>query len=92
MVERWAQKYSHAPGARSVIEQVVQEWFEQQLIEAIMGSFALKGSPQWTMQDLEKLWNEEALTAAVLPRYHVDVNVKRALGAKIGSLKDQSVA
>lgn len=92
MIERWAQKYSHAPGARSVIEQVVQEWFEQQLMEAIMGSFALKGSPQWTMQELEKLWNEEALTAAVLPRYHVDVNVKRALGAKIGSLKDQSVA
>ena len=56
-----------------------------------MGSFALRGSPQWTMQDLEKLWNEEALTVAVLPRYHVDVNVKRALGAKIGSLKDQDV-
>jgi hypothetical protein len=92
MVERWAQKYSHVPGARAVIESVVREWFEQQLMEAIMGSFALKGSPQWTMQDLEKLWNEEALTAAVLPRYHVDVNVKRALGAKIGSLKDQGVA
>jgi hypothetical protein len=91
MVERWVQKYSYVPGARHVIESVVREWFEQQLIEAIMGSFALRGSPQWTMQDLEKLWNEEALTAAVLPRYHVDVNVKRALGAKIGSLKDQGV-
>ena len=88
MVERWAQKYSHVPGAHHVIESVVREWFEQQLVEAIMGSFALRGSPQWTMQDLEKLWNEEALTATVLPRYHVDVNVKRALGAKIGSLKD----
>jgi hypothetical protein len=91
MVERWVQKYSHVTGARPIIESVVREWFEQQLVEAIMGRFALRGSPQWTMQDLEKLWNEEALTTAVLPRYHVDVNVKRALGAKIGSLKDQAV-
>lgn len=92
MVERWSQKYSHAPGARPVIEQAVREWFEQQLIETVMGSLALRGSPQWTMQDLERVWSEEALTAAVLPRYHVDVNVKRALGARLGSLKDQVVA
>ena len=35
---------------------------------------------------------EEALTAAVLQRYHVDVNVKRTLGAKLGSLKEKAVA
>jgi hypothetical protein len=91
MVERWCQRYSHAPGARTVVESAVHEWFEQQLVEAIMGALALRGSSQWTMQDLQKVWSEEALTAAVLPRYHVDINVKRALGAKIGSLKDQSV-
>jgi hypothetical protein len=32
------------------------------------------------------------LTAAVLQRYHVDVNVKRALGAKLGSLKEKAAA
>jgi hypothetical protein len=41
------------------------------------------------MTDLERLWSEEALTAAVLPRYHIDMNVKRTLGSKIGSLKEQ---
>jgi len=46
------------------------------------------GSTQWSTQDLEKLWSEEALTATVLPRYHVDDQIKRVLGAKLGSLKE----
>ena len=32
------------------------------------------------------MWTEEALTAAVLPRYHIDISVKRALGSKLGKL------
>jgi hypothetical protein len=89
MVDRWCQKYSHASGARAVVESVVREWFEQQLVETIMGALSLRGSSQWPMTDLERLWSEEALTAAVLPRYHIDMNVKRTLGSKIGSLKEQ---
>jgi hypothetical protein len=68
----------------------VREWFEQQLIEAVIGALALKGSSQWTMQDVEKLWSEEALTTSVLPRYHIDMNIKRTLGAKLGSLREQA--
>jgi hypothetical protein len=71
-----------------VVEQVVREWFEQQLIEAAMGALALRGSNLWTFQDLERTWTEEALTAVVLPRYHIDVTVRRTLGAKLGSLKE----
>ncbi len=41
--------------------------------------------------DVQRLWSEEALTAAVLPRYHVDIAVKRALGAKLGTLKEKVV-
>ena len=89
MVERWCKRYAHAPGGRSVVESVVREWFEQQLVEAVMGALALRGgSTLWTMQDLEQMWRDEALTAVVLPRYHIDVNVKRTLGAKLGSLKE----
>jgi hypothetical protein len=90
MVQRWSKKYSHAPGAGPVVESVVREWFEQQLIEAVMGALVLRGSNQWTMQDFEKLWSEEGLTAVVLPRYHIDQNVKRALGARLGSLRDHA--
>ncbi len=89
MIDRWCQRYKHVPGARDVVKDVVQEWFEQQLIEAVMGAQALRDARQWTFEDVQRLWSEEALTAAVLPRYHVDIAVKRALGAKLGTLKEK---
>jgi hypothetical protein len=90
MVDRWCTRYRHVPGARDVIKDVVQEWFEQQLVETVMGAHALRDARQWTFDDIQRLWSEEALTAAVLPRYHIDINVKRALGAKLGTLKDKA--
>lgn len=89
MIERWCNRYKTVSGARDVIEDVVQEWFEQQLIEAVMGAHALRDARQWTFDDVQRLWSEEALTAAVLPRYHVDIAVKRSLGAKLGTLKEK---
>jgi hypothetical protein len=90
MIERWCQRYRQVPGARDVVKDVAQEWFEQQLIEAVMGAQALRDARQWTFEDVQRLWSEEALTAAVLPRYHIDVAVKRALGAKLGTLKEKA--
>jgi hypothetical protein len=75
-----------------VIKETVREWFEQALVETIVGAQGLQGSAYWPADDLNKLWSEEGLTAAVLQRYHVDVNVKRTLGAKLGSLKEKTVA
>jgi hypothetical protein len=59
----------------------VRQWFEQALVETILGAQALKNSPQWTMEDIAHLWSEEALTASVLQRYHIDVALRRALGS-----------
>ena len=70
----------------------MQEWFEQALVETVLGAQALQGSPQWTLEDIGQLWSEEVLTAAALQRYHVDTNVKRVLGAKLGSVKDKAAA
>lgn len=89
MIDRWCSKYKHVPGAKDVVRDVVQEWFEQQLVEAILGAQALRDARQWTFEDMQSLWSQESLTAAVLPRYHVDVAVKRALGAKLGTLKEK---
>ncbi len=89
MVVRWTERYRHAPNAKATIVPVVHEWFEQQLVEAVLGAHALRGSPEWTIADMERTWSEEALTAVVMPRYHVDNSVKRALGAKLGTLKDR---
>ncbi len=90
MIDRWCRQYNHVPGARETVQDVVREWFEQQLIETVMGVQALRDARQWTVQDVDKTWSEEALTAAVMPRYHVDIAVKRALGAKLGTLKEKA--
>jgi hypothetical protein len=89
MVERWCKQYSHVAGARETVLDVAREWFEQQLIETVMGLQALRDARQWSVQDIDKTWSEEALTAAVMPRYHIDIAVKRALGAKLGTLKER---
>jgi hypothetical protein len=86
MISRWQRRYDHVPGAENAIEQTVQEWFEQQLIETIMSALALRQGGRWSAQELPELWSETALTAAVLPRYHIDLSVKRMLGQRLGRL------
>lgn len=88
MVDRWATNYPSS--ARPVIEEVVHEWFEQSLVETVLGVISVKGSPEWTESNLADAWSTEALTAAVMPRYHIDVAIKRALGSKLGSMKQGS--
>jgi hypothetical protein len=92
MVERWTQLYAHVPGAKATIRSVVEEWFEQQLVETVMSAQGLRRTGKWSFEELEKLWSEDALTAAVLPRWHIDQSIKRHLGAKLGSLKVASAA
>ena len=87
MVDRWAQAYVHVPGARATVKEVVHEWFEQTLIETVMSAQALKRTGKWSLQELGALWTEEALTASVLPRWHIDQSIKRNLGHRLGSLK-----
>jgi len=90
MIARWDERYAETPGAGDLVEEVVHEWFEQALVETVLGAQALQGSPQWTLEDIGRLWSEEGLTAAVLQRYHVEVNVRRSLGTRLGSLKEKA--
>jgi len=89
MIARWQKLYSHAPTAEVAVKAAVREWFEQQLIETVLGALALRKSGNWSEQEVENLWSEDALTSAVLPRYHIDQNIRRSLGQKIGSLKEK---
>jgi hypothetical protein len=84
MIDRWTDRYSHVPGCKGTVEEVAREWFEQQLIETVMSALALKQGGKWSMQELATLWDEAALTAAVLPRYHIDMSIKRVLGQRLG--------
>lgn len=89
MIDRWVKVYSQVAGAEGVIRDVVREWFEQQLIETVMSAMALRKAGRWSGQELEALWSEEALTAAVLPRWHIDQSVKRMLGHRLGRSEAQ---
>lgn len=91
MITRWCERYGDAPAAEITIRDVVREWFEQSLIEAVLGVQALRDARYWSVDNIEGALSEEALTTAVLLRYHIDVAVGRALGAKLGSLKDRPV-
>jgi hypothetical protein len=92
MVSRWRKFYSHLPAAEPVVESTVREWFQQQLVETVLGALALRKSGNWSEQEVEELWSEAALTSAVLPRYHVDERIKRSLGSKLGSIRDKDAA
>jgi len=87
MIARWQKLYAHVPTAEVAVKAAVREWFEQQLIESVLGALALRKSGNWSEQEVEALWSEDALTSTVLPRYHIDQNIRRALGQRIGSLK-----
>jgi hypothetical protein len=87
MIERFCKSYGDVPGARSTVQEVVSEWFEQSLIVAVMGVQSLEGASEWAREHIDRALSEEALTAAIMPRYHLDVAIRRSVGSKLGSVK-----
>ena len=95
MVDRWVKQYEAAGvtgGVHPVAEDAVREWFEQALIESVIGVQSLRGSQEWSIEDIAKSLSQEGLTTAVMQRYHVDNSIRRALGSKLGSLKERTAA
>jgi hypothetical protein len=89
MADYWCDEYGVERDNKAVVD-VVREWFEQALVETVIGCQALQGERRWSPNDIEVILSEEALTAATMQRYHVANAVKRTLGAKLGSLKERA--
>jgi uncharacterized membrane protein YgcG len=91
MIQHWVQSYSRehgdVAGLREVVRDSVHDWFEQALVETIIGLQALKGSREWSEQDLRDAWAEPALTSVVMQRYHPYNCIKRELGTRLGALR-----
>jgi hypothetical protein len=87
MIERFAKLYLNVAGARTTIEEAVHEWFEQSLIETVLGVQSLEGAREWSVEDIGRALSDEALTSAIMPRYHLDFAIRRTLGSKLGSAK-----
>jgi hypothetical protein len=90
MVKRWTSQFSNVSGVSNTVNEVVREWFEQSLVEVVLSANALRGSQHWVDAKIDELLSEEGLTAAVLPRYHIDYSIKRSLGSKLGAIKKAS--
>ena len=72
------------PGLQSTVEEVVHQWFEQALVETVIGIQQMRGSKEWGPEEIEKALSSEALTSTVMQRYHVYIACRRDLGAKFG--------
>jgi len=52
MIREVGSRYADSPEITAQIKDTVEEWFEQQLIEAVLGVQNLQGSPAWDTQTL----------------------------------------
>lgn len=86
MIKRLCKEKDTAQGANieSLVEDVVHAWFEQALVETVLGIQQMKGSKEWGADAVDKALSEEALTTTVMQRYHVHIACRRELGAKLG--------
>jgi hypothetical protein len=86
MIDYWVSKLPHDAGVEQVVTDIVEAWFEQALVETIIGVNALRQSREWSDADIDLSLSEEALTTAVMQRYHVHNNIKRELGSRLGKI------
>src|SRR5712691_7724021 len=89
MATFFSKEFVDVPGIADLARDAVRGWFEQALVETVMGVQGLVNSKEWTQTDVDTALSEEALTAAVMQRYHVHFAVKRELGSKLGSRRSQ---
>jgi hypothetical protein len=69
---------------QSTVDEVVRQWFEQALVETVIGIQQMRGSKEWGPDEIARALSSEALTSAVMQRYHVYIACRRDLGAKFG--------
>ena len=78
------------PVLQNAVTDAVHRWYEQALTETVIGVQQLGGSREWGPTEMEMALSPEALTSAVMQRYHVYIACKRELGTKFGKLSAAS--
>lgn len=86
MIDYWCDERGVEHGHKAIGD-IVHEWFEQALVETVMGCQDLQGAQHWDPDELDRALSEESLTAAVMQRYHVANAIKRTIGARMGSFR-----
>ncbi len=88
MIKKWHKECGGSDSTKNIVRDVVRAWFEQALVETVIGVQALQNSREWSVEDIEKAISEEGLTTAVMQRYHINNQVKRELGSKLGKIAE----
>lgn len=91
MVSHFTEQLGGNPETLEPIREIVRAWFEQALVETVIGIQALRNSREWSTDDIDAALSETALTAAVMQRYHINFAVRRELGSKFGKLSAGTV-
>jgi hypothetical protein len=87
MTIKFVKEFGGNEAIRATVDDVVKTWFEQALVETVIGIRALQGAKEWPLQKINEALSEEALSASVMQRYHVNNSIKRELGAKLGRIQ-----
>jgi hypothetical protein len=87
MIDRCNRDLGKGAAANQFVVAAVQSWFQQALEETVIGIRALQKSREWSDGDIQTATSEEALTTAVMQRYHVYNSVRRELGSKLGKIQ-----
>ena len=87
MIDRCIRDLGKGKSVTDIVTAAVRNWFQQALEETVIGVGALQNAKEWSRLDIEKAVSEEALTAAVMQRYHVYNAVRRELGSKLGKIQ-----
>jgi hypothetical protein len=90
MISRLCKDKDAGPGLEDAVKEIVHQWFEQALVETVIGVKQLQGSKEWGPEEIEKALSPEALTSGVMQRYHVYMACRRELGARFGKFAASS--
>ncbi len=78
-IELYAQQYPSTAQAREVIQSIVDQWWTLALKECVMLHAINRELYRWEINP-----SEATLTAVVLSRYHLQINLKREIHQKLG--------
>jgi hypothetical protein len=87
-INYWCTKYNVDDTSiqKGIIIKSVKSWFEQSLIETVLGIKVFENSKNWDEDKIEAALSEEALTAVAVQRYHVNTKVGREMGSNLGAV------
>ena len=86
MIGHCCKELADYPGAKDLAAATVRLWYEQALVETVIGVRALTNRKEWSNRDIDRALSPEALTAAVMQRYHLAGAAKDDLQRRLRAL------